>query len=261
MAFFSSDKSSIKDESEFMEASIQRKSSISGPLMFVIIVFAVIFVMSVTFRIENIQVIGNSHYTANEIINAIDIEEGDNLFFFDRFAAITRVFSKLPYVQEVSLERALPNKVTIHVTESTAVAYIKIGLEYWTFDEKCKVLGRAAEGEEEGLIPIVGLNPGTIFINEPLQTVDHDERTTAYLRTILNQIVARGIAYQVEKIDFSNTNNVIMNYAGKYIIRLGDPYATEKKFSMVLSAVSQLRDGDIGIIDVTDASTVHFIPY
>ena len=106
-----------------MEAKIQRKSSISGPLMFVIIVFAVIFIMSVTFRIENIQVIGNSHYTANEIINAIDIEEGDNLFFFDRFAAITRVFSKLPYVQEVSLERALPNKVTIHVTESTAVAY------------------------------------------------------------------------------------------------------------------------------------------
>ena len=91
--------------------------------------------------------------------------------------------------------------------------------------------------------------------------MDHDERTTAYLRTILNQIVERGIAYQVEKIDFSNTNNVIMNYAGKYIIRLGDPYATEKKFSMVLSAVGQLREGDIGIIDVTDASTVHFIPY
>ena len=246
---------------EFMEANVRRSSSISGPLIFVIIVFAVIFVMSVSFRVENIQVIGNTHYTASEIINAIDIEQGDNLFFFDRFAAITRVFAKLPYVQEVTLERALPNRVTIHVTESTAVAYVKIGLEYWTFDEKCKVLGKAAEGEEEGLIPIVGLNPGTIFINESLQTADHDERTIAYLRTVLNQIIDRGIAYQVEKIDFSNTNNVVINYGGKYIIRLGDPYATEKKFSMVLSAISQLRDGDIGIIDVTDAATVHFIPY
>ena len=249
------------DNKEFMEANVRRSSSISGPLIFVIIVFAVIFVMSVSFRVENIQVIGNTHYTASEIINAIDIEQGDNLFFFDRFAAITRVFAKLPYVQEVTLERALPNRVTIHVTESTAVAYVKIGLEYWTFDEKCKVLGKAAEGEEEGLIPIVGLNPGTIFINESLQTADHDERTIAYLRTVLNQIIDRGIAYQVEKIDFSNTNNVVINYGGKYIIRLGDPYATEKKFSMVLSAISQLRDGDIGIIDVTDAATVHFIPY
>ena len=78
---------------------------------------------------------------------------------------------------------------------------------------------------------------------------------------MLYQIKARGIEYKVSKIDFSSTNNVNMNYAGKYIVRLGDPYATEKKFSMVLSAVAQLKAGDIGIIDVTDASTVKFIPY
>ena len=245
---------------EFMEAK-RRHGALSGPLTFVIIVVAVIFVMSVSFRVENIQVVGNNHYTASEIINAIDIEEGDNLFFFDRFAAITRVFAKLPYIQEVSLERALPNRVTIRVTESNAVAYVKIGLEYWTFDEKCKVLGKAAEGEEQGLIPVTGLNPGTIFINEPLATADHDERTINYLRAVLYQIVERGISYQVSKIDFSNTNSVILYYGEKYIVRLGDPYATEHKFSMVLDAISKLKDGDIGIIDVTDASTVHFTPY
>ncbi|MBP3210687.1 MAG: FtsQ-type POTRA domain-containing protein [Oscillospiraceae bacterium] len=248
------------DSVKYMEAK-KRPGGLSGPLTFAIIVVAVIFVMSVSFRVENIQVVGNSHYTAEEIINAIDIEEGDNLFFFDRFAAITRVFAKLPYIEEVSLERALPDRVTIRVTENNAVAYVKIGLELWTFDEKCKVLGRAAEGEEEGLIPIVGLNPGTIFINEPLQTADNDQRTIDYLRAILYQCVERGISFQVSKIDFSNTNNVILYYGGKYIVRLGDPYATEHKFSMVLSAISQLKEGDIGIIDVTDASTVHFTPY
>ena len=244
----------------YMEAK-RKPGGLSSAVTFVIIVVAVIFVMSVSFRVKNIQVIGNSHYTASEIINAIDIEEGDNLFFFDRFAAITRVFAKLPYVQEVSLERALPDRVIIRVTESNAVAYIKVGLENWTFDEKCKVLGRAAEGEEEGLIPVVGLNPGTIFINEPLQTADGDLRTINYLREVLYQCVERGIAYQISRIDFSNTNNVIVYYGGKYIIRLGDPYATEHKFSMVLDAISQLKEGDIGILDVTDASTVHFKPY
>ncbi len=245
---------------EYMEAR-KRRGGLSGALMFVVIVVAVIFVMSVSFRVEDIQVIGNNHYSASEIINAIDIEEGDNLFFFDRFAAITRVFAKLPYVQEVSLERALPNKVTIRVTESNAVAYIQVGLELWTFDEKCKVLGKAAEGEESGLIPIVGLDPGTIFINESLQTADADQRTIDYLRAILYQCVERGIADQVVRIDFSNTNNVIMYYGEKYIVRMGDPYATEHKFSMVLDAISQLKEGDIGIIDVTDATSVHFKPY
>ncbi len=248
------------ENTEFLTPRKQA-AGLSGPITFAIIVVSVIFVMSVFFRVENIQVIGNSHYSASEIINAIDIEQGDNLFFFDRFAAVTRVFAKLPYVQEVSLERALPNKVIIRVTESKAVAYIKIGSELWTFDEKCKILGKAAEGEEEGLIPVVGLKPGTIFINEVLQTEDNDTRTIEYLKAILYQAVERGIAYQISRIDFSSTNNVVLNYGGKYIVKLGDPYATEYKFSMILSAISQLKDGDIGIIDVTDASTVHFIPY
>ena len=239
----------------------KRRGGMSGALLFVVTIVAAIFIMSVTFRVEDIQVTGNTHYSAIEIINAIDIEQGDNLFFFDRFAAITRVFAKLPYVQEVTVERALPNKVIINVKESTAVAYIKIGSELWTFDEKCKVLGKAAEGEEKGLIPVVSIDPGTIFINETLQTAKNDIRTIEYLQSILYQIKARGIEYKVTKLDFTSTNNVVMYYGGKYIVRLGDPFATEKKFSMTLDAVSQLRVGDIGIIDVTDAATVKFIPY
>ena len=103
------------DSPERMTIS-QYLSSFSGPIMFFLVVVATIFVMSVFFRITNIQVEGNSHYTDEEIIRAIDIEEGDNLFFFDRFAALSRVFAKLPYVEEVSVERSLPNKVIITVT-------------------------------------------------------------------------------------------------------------------------------------------------
>ncbi len=106
--------------------------SFSGPMMFFLVIVAVIFVMSVFFRVSDIQVEGNTHYTDEEIIRAIDIEEGDNLFFFDRFAALSRVFAKLPYVEEVSVERKLPNKVTITVKESQALAYIVLGDEDWT---------------------------------------------------------------------------------------------------------------------------------
>ena len=78
-------------------------SSFSGPIVFFLVIVAMIFVMSVAFRVSDIRVEGNTHYTDQEIIQAIDIEEGDNLFFFDRFAALSRVFAKLPYVEEVSV--------------------------------------------------------------------------------------------------------------------------------------------------------------
>ena len=100
---------------ELQSVRAKRNSSINGLLMFFVVVVAAIFVMSVLLRVSDIRVEGNEHYTDEEIINAIDIEEGDNLFFFDRFAAISRVFAKLPYVEQVSVERSLPNKVVITV--------------------------------------------------------------------------------------------------------------------------------------------------
>ena len=159
--------------------------SFSGPMMFFLVIVAVIFVMSVFFRVSDIQVEGNTHYTDEEIIRAIDIEEGDNLFFFDWFAALSRVFAKLPYVEEVSVERKLPNKVTITVKESQALAYIVLGDEDWTIDHSCKVLGKATEDELSGLIPIIGISPGTLLIGEPLQTDNGDTAVVDFIADVL----------------------------------------------------------------------------
>ena len=124
-----------EEQEEFLRA--RRRRGFSRPLIFVVVVVAAIFVLSLFFRVEDIRVEGNTHYTDEEIIRAIDIEEGDNLFFFDRFAAISRVFSKLPYIEEVTLKRALPNRITITVEESTAMAYLILGDEEWTMDHNC----------------------------------------------------------------------------------------------------------------------------
>lgn len=244
---------------EFMQP--RRKSSLSGPLTFFILIIAVIFVLSVLFRVSSISVVGNSHYTDQEIINAIEIEQGDNLFFFDRFAAVSRVFAKLPYIEEVTVTRNLPNKVIIEVTETTAIAYIKLGKELWTLDHNCKILGKAAEGEEIGLIPVTGFNPGTLLINERLTTSDGSSRSVDFLEEIFHQIEGRNILTYITKIDFADPNNVKLYYGSRFTINIGDPYATEHKFSIIVSAISQLREGDIGIIDVSDAKTAHFKPY
>ena len=165
----------LTDEAQEEYLRARRRRGFSQPLIFVVVVVASIFVLSLFFRVEDIQVEGNTHYTDEEIIRAIDIEEGDNLFFFDRFAAISRVFSKLPYIEEVTLKRALPNRITISVEESRAMAYLILGDEEWTMDHNCKILGKAAEGETAELVPIVNFDPGTLFIGERLTAANGNE--------------------------------------------------------------------------------------
>jgi cell division protein FtsQ len=258
MAFsFKQAKLSEEELSGYMRA---RRRAFSGPLMFVVVVVAAIFVMSVFFRVENIQVVGNSHYTAEEIIRAVDIEEGDNLFFFDRFAAVGRAFSKLPYIEAVTVERSLPNKVVITVEETTALAYLQLGDEKWTLDHNCKVLGKAAEGEEKTLLPVVGMKPGTLMIGETMQTEDGSTETVEYLAEILDQIEARGLTAQVTRIDFSNSDSPEFDYGGKYTVVLGRRDKVEYKFGMFVTVLDMLKEGDVGVIDVSSGTKAHFSP-
>ena len=258
MAFsFRAPKLSEEELSGFMRA---RRRAFSGPLMFVVVVLAAIFVMSVFFRVEDIQVVGNSHYTAEEIIRAVDIEEGDNLFFFDRFAAVGRAFSKLPYIEAVTVERTLPNKVVITVEETTALAYLQLGEEKWTLDHNCKVLGKAAEGEEASLLPVVGMHPGTLMIGETMQTESGDTEIVEYLAEVLDQIEARGMASYVTNIDFSNAQSPEFDYGGKYTVVLGRRDKVEYKFGMFVTVLDMLKEGDVGVIDVSSGSKAHFSP-
>ena len=235
-------------------------SSFSGPIMFFLVIVSVIFVMSVFIRVSDIQVQGNVHYTDEEIIQAIDIEEGDNLFFFDRFAALSRVFAKLPYVREVTVERSLPNKVIITVEESQALAYIVLGEEKWTIDQDCKVLGKATEDELEGLIPIKGISPGTLLIGEELTTSDGDTAIVRYIAEVLYQMEERGLYTQVGTIDFTDPKNVSFDFADKFVVKIGDSSKVEYKFGMLMSVLSQLLVGDVGVIDVSNATVAHFMP-
>lgn len=242
------------------EKSKLRFDSVSGLVIFLILVVALIFVMSVLFRIRVIDVVGNEHYTDNEIIEAVDIEDGDNLFFFDRFGAVARVFSKLPYVEEVSISRSLPNKVTITVAESKAMAYIVLGSETWTIDYNCKILGKAADGETASLIAVTGIKPGTLMIGEDMQTEDGDTELVEYLAALLWQISERGLAEKTRSIDFEDKNNVSFDYAGKFTVRLGASNNLEHKMGMFVSVLSQLKSGDNGTINLADGVTAHFSP-
>ena len=72
------------------------RKNVNRPLTFFLVIVAIIFVMSVFFKITKIEVRGNSLYSADEIIAASGIEKGDNLFFINRIAAGSRVVVKLP---------------------------------------------------------------------------------------------------------------------------------------------------------------------
>ncbi len=111
-----------------------------APVAFLIICGAIVFSMSVFFRVSDIRVEGSKRYSAEEIMDAAGIEKGSNLFFINRFTSVSRIFSQLPYIESASITRELPGRVIITVEESRALAYVTVESDLWLIDRNCKLL-------------------------------------------------------------------------------------------------------------------------
>ena len=71
----------------------------------VLIVAAIIIGCIVFFKVQTIEVSGNSRYTAEEIIAATGIQKEDNLYLMNKFDIIDRVLEELPYIQSMTIRR------------------------------------------------------------------------------------------------------------------------------------------------------------
>ncbi|MEG1789146.1 MAG: FtsQ-type POTRA domain-containing protein [Oscillospiraceae bacterium] len=240
----------------------KKRGALYAPIAFIIICAALVFGMSVFFRVSRIEVSGNSLYTAEEIMDAAGIEKGDNLFFTNRSAAVSRIYSKLPYISEAEVTRSLPNRVTIEVTESSAIACVSSEAGPWLIDRNCKLL-TPADAETEGtFIRVDGLVPINPSVGALIAPGEADDPKVAYLADMLNQIERRGLTQDVTWIDISSALNPSFDFQGRFTVKLGANDNTEYKFGLLLSAVSQLAPGDTGFIDL-DLSVdnkAHFSP-
>ena len=103
-------------------ASQRRPSSgVGGKLVIMAaVVAAVVFGVAIFFKVNTVEVQGNTIYSAAEIASASGILKGDNLFTLNKEAAAGSIKASLPYVETVSVIRFLPDKVVIEVKESDA---------------------------------------------------------------------------------------------------------------------------------------------
>ena len=221
---------------------------------------ALVLGMSVFFRVAKIEVVGNSIYTAEEVVEASGIGTGDNLFFINRFSAASRIFSKLPYVDKAKVTRALPNRVTITIQESSAMAYVQADGGYWVLDQNCKLLKSVTESELTGLARVDGITPVEPKVGEVLNAGEADAPKVTYLAAILGQLLTRDVASKVTVIDLSDASNPGFTYDGRFTVRLGANENVEYKFGMLQSAVSQLTASDAGTIDLSIDKRAHFSP-
>ena len=172
------------------------------------------FMTSHIFDIAKVEVLGQNHYSAEEVILIANIEASTNLFKLDKKDRI-ELMKQDPYIKEVSLKRKLPETLLMEIIERTEDAGIAYGDSYVLIHRDGMVLGRVDQQPE---IPIL---MGMTIINMQAGEILEVEEGTVLENTLLllDKMEARNLFFK--KIDISNV--VIKAYIYDKLICQGRP--------------------------------------
>ena len=155
------------------DAGKRRPSSGVGSRLLIMaaIVAAVIFGVAIFFKVNTVEVQGNTIYSAEEIRSASGIQKGDNLFTLNKEAAAGSIKASLPYVETVSIIRFLPDKIVIEVKESDATFAVTTDTNTtWLINSVGKALEQISDSAPDSALTAEPSAPDTETpVEEPVE--------------------------------------------------------------------------------------------
>ena len=175
----------------------------------VAVVAAMVTACVIFFRVNEVKVEGNSHYTAQEIIDASEIEMGDNLVTLWTWQISQLVSSKLPYVQRVVVGHTFPDKVTLQVVERTVAATVEGNGRQWLMASDGYLL--ETTNQNQG-IAIVGLEVVDPQAGQPMQVSEADQSKGEAIVPLMEALDQAGKLSQCTQFDCSAASSILVSY-------------------------------------------------
>ena len=253
-----------------------------GPLFKLLCVVGVILALTVGatvfFRVEQVTVSGNQRYTQEEIIAASGIQLGDNLYSLNKVRIDQNIRTTLPYIGDLTINRALPSTIQITVTEWEAVAQVAApGVEQvaayqeeagekavttaqepWLISVKGKLLEPAPP--DSAAIAVTGLIPLSPQAGSMMEVPEGEHTRLAALTALLEALGEAGMQSQVSDIRLEATQ-LMVRYARRFDVKmkLNADFSYDVRLMRAIREKMEEQDGEgaCGSMDLTRSPAVY----
>ena len=212
-----------------------------GPLFKLLCAAAVVVALTVGatvfFRVETVTVTGNRRYTEEEIVAASGIQLGDNLYSLNKVRIDRNLRTTLPYIGNLTINRALPSTIVITVTEWEAVAQVaapgpeqvaayqeaagedavSAAQEPWLISVRGKLLEPAPA--DSTAIAVTGLTPLAPQAGSFLEVPEAEQIGLEALTGLLEALEAKEALGEVSSIRLESTY-LVARYAGRFDVKM-----------------------------------------
>ena len=210
---------------------------------------AVVLSITVLFRIDTIQVTGQSRYTEQEIVQMSGIEVGENLFLADTATAKQHIEEKLPYIGRAKVSRRLPAKILITVEEAEISGAVEYNGGYAIVSPEGKVL-EITSAIPEGYSLIEGLDLKSADLGKKI--VYEDPEKQEMFTELAQSLAEHGIA-PITRMDLTNLYDIVVEYDGRITMEFGLPSDIDFKVRFAKTILSEPDMAEAqGVLNLAD---------
>ncbi len=185
------------------------------------------------FNLKQIRVTGESDmYSAEEIVAASGIREGDNLMRLDTGKSEQAILDELLYVETASIKKKYPSSVEITVTKCIPAFNVVYDGGTLLVSKKGKILadnGSSTGYMTNGLPIIYGYEPSELTAGKAIATEnEHKDEAFRELISSISEKTDSGIA----TLDMSDEFGIIVNYKNGMVFKMGGWNDVEYKLDL-----------------------------
>ena len=208
---------------------------------------------TVFFKIENVEIEGSTRYTYEEIKECSNIKVNKNLFLLNKRKSKEEIEKHLPFVEVLSIERILPNRVIIRVKEAEKAVCYDLDDCYVFANKENRVIEIRGKSEDEvdfdNAVQIIGVKLKKADLGQNL--IFSDNEISENLHQIFDTLEKNGL-HEVSMVDMSDAKHVQAQYNKKIDIQLG----TLEKLDYKIKTASEIINNKLsteseGILDVS----------
>lgn len=207
----------------------------------ILVLIAIIAAMlSPLFNIKNIQVVGNTILSSEEIISISGIKTEENMFKVMKLKTIDRI-KENAYINEVAIHKKLPNTIEIQVKERKPSFMLEYGNGYVYLSNQGYMLEISSIKKD---IPTIlgtttskeNYKPGNRLSKDDLEKLGTVIKIMAVAKT-------HNIENLITTIDISNSDNYTVRLEQeKKTVYLGDCSYLETRMSSLMSILENEKD-------------------
>jgi cell division protein FtsQ len=202
--------------------------------------------------VDHVEVLGAAQTPVSDVVQQSGITTGSPLVDVDVAASAAKI-ATLPWIADVSVERAWAGTVTVTITERApvAVALASDGTA-WLVDATGAVLAEAAA--DEGAVVIEGLDPpapGGLLDPSSAVALGVAARLPESARPLVAAVEARSDGVWVRLVPRPGESEVDGTpRADGGLVRLGDGRDLDEQLRSIATVLDQVQLRDLAVLDV-----------